>query len=105
MCQPNTPSNITKTNGLTHETKIILRIQRLHLPLTFPSLRDILASVHPVHPWLPGHGSVRPCLCFGDADNGGSNPVQIWAVEVEKTAYLPSGRGNDYICWSLRHNF
>nr|CTQ34926.1 AC5b protein [Croton yellow vein mosaic virus]CUR29859.1 AC5b protein [Croton yellow vein mosaic virus] len=105
MGQPNTPSNIRKTNNLTHVTNIILRIKRLHLTWAFTSLRDIWASVHPVHPGLPVHGSVRPCLCFGDADNGGSSTVHIWAVEVETTAYLRSGRGNDYICWTLRHNF
>nr|CUH74515.1 AC5 protein [Croton yellow vein mosaic virus]CUH74522.1 AC5 protein [Croton yellow vein mosaic virus]CUR24663.1 AC5 protein [Croton yellow vein mosaic virus] len=105
MGQPNTPSNIRKTNNLTHVTNIILRIKRLHLTWAFTSLRDIWASVHPVHPGLPVHGSVRPCLCFGDAGNGDNCTSSIGAVEVETTAYLRSGRGNDYICWTLRHSF
>nr|WDE41079.1 AC5 [Papaya leaf curl Karnataka virus] len=105
MGQPNTPSNIRKTNNLTHVTNIILRIKRLHLTWAVTSLRDIRASVHPAHQGLPGHGSVGPCLCFGDPDNGGSSTVQIWDDKVETTAYLRSGRVNDYFCWTLRHNF
>ncbi|AEY78474.1 AC5b [Papaya leaf curl virus] len=105
MGQAHSPRDIRQTYNLTHVTNIILSIKRLHFTWAFTSLRDIWASVHPVHPGLPVHGSVRPCLCFGDADNGGSSTVHIWAVEVETTAYLRSGRGNDYICWTLRHNF
>nr|QBO66584.1 AC5 [Papaya leaf curl virus] len=105
MGQPNTPSNITKTNGLTHVIKIILRIQRLDLNWTFPAPRDLWASEHPVTPGLPVHGPVGPWICFGDAEHGGSSTGHIWAGQVETTAYLPRGRGNEYICWSLRHNF
>nr|WBU87157.1 AC5 [Papaya leaf curl Bagalkote virus] len=105
MGQPNTPSNIRETNNLTHVTNIILRIKRPHSTWDYTSFMDIWASVHPAPPGLRGQGSVGPCLCFGDPDNGGSSTVHIWDDQVDTTAYLRSGRVNDYICWTLRHNF
>ncbi|QBP05527.1 AC5 [Papaya leaf curl Lucknow virus 2] len=92
MGQPNTPSNITKTNGLTHVIKIMSASKGLDLNWTFPAPRDIWTSVHPGHPGLSVHGPVRPCFCFGDADNGGSSTAHIWAVEVETATYLRCGR-------------
>ncbi|QBC98463.1 AC5 protein [Cotton leaf curl Khokran virus] len=104
MGQPSTTSNITNTHYFTYMLNIMSGLKRLNLTWTFTSSRNIWTSVHPVHPGLSVHGPVRPCFCFGDADNGGSSTARVWAVEVETTAYLRSGRGNDYICWSLRHN-
>nr|WLD18036.1 C5 Protein [Chilli leaf curl virus] len=103
--QTSTTSNITNTHDFTNVLDIMSGLKRLDLTRAFTSPRNIWASVHPVHLGLSVHGPVRPCFCFGDADNGGSSTAGIWAVEVETTAYLRGGRGNDYICWSLRHNF
>nr|UQH66814.1 pathogenicity determinant [Papaya leaf curl virus] len=105
MGQPITTSNITNTHDFTNVLDIMSGLKRLDLTWAFTSSRDIWTSVHPVHPGLSVHGPVRPCFCFGDADNGGNSTAGIWAVEVETAAYLRGGRGNDYICWSLRHNF
>nr|AFB17989.1 Ac5 protein [Tomato leaf curl Ranchi virus] len=105
MGQPSPTSNITDTHDFTYMLNVMSRLKRLHLTWAFTASRHIWTSVHPVHPGLSVHGPVRPCSCFGDADNGGSSTARIWAVEVETAAYLRSGRGNDYICWSLRHNF
>nr|AXQ88117.1 AC6 [Tomato leaf curl Joydebpur virus] len=105
MGRPNSPSNIDNTHDFTYVLDIMSRLKRLDLTWVFTSSRNIWASVHPVHPGLPVHRPVRPCFCFGDADNGGSSTAGIWADEVETAAYLRGGRGNDYICWSLRHNF
>nr|ALO78605.1 C5 protein [Cotton leaf curl Kokhran virus - Burewala] len=104
MGQPSTPSNITNTHYFTYMLNIMSGLKRLNLTWTFTSSRNIWTSGHPVHTGLSVHGPVDPCFCFGDADNGGSSTARVWAAEVETTAYLRSGRGNDYICWSLRHN-
>nr|AFB83477.1 C5 protein [Cotton leaf curl Burewala virus] len=104
MGQASTTSNITNTHYFTYKLNIMSGLKRLNHTWTFTSSRNIWSSVHPVHPGLSVHGPVRPCICFGDADNGGSSTAHIWAVEVEREAYLRSGRGNEYICWSLRHN-
>ncbi|ACI06018.1 AC5 protein [Mesta yellow vein mosaic virus-[India:Bongaon:2008]] len=104
MGQPNTPSNIRKTNNLTHVTNIILRIKRLHLTWAFTSLRNIRASVHPVHSGLPIHGPVRPHTRLCDADSGGNCTGCIRAVEVQSTTHLRRGGRNDDIGSSLRHN-
>nr|WAK97803.1 AC5 protein [Cherry tomato leaf curl virus] len=105
MGQPGSTSDITNTHDLAYMDYIVSGLKRLDLTWAFTSSRDIWTSVHPVHPGLSVHGPVRPCFCFGDADNGGSSTAHIWAVEVETATYLRSGSGNDYICWSLRHNF
>nr|BBA21850.1 AC5 protein [Tobacco curly shoot virus] len=105
MSQPSSTRNITDTHDFTYMLNVMSRLKRLDLTWAFTSFRDIWTSVHPVHPGLSVHGPVRPCSCFGDADNGGSSTAHIWAVEVETATYLRSGSGNDYICWSLRHNF
>nr|ALS35321.1 AC5 [Tomato leaf curl virus]ALS35328.1 AC5 [Tomato leaf curl virus] len=105
MGQPNSPGNIRQTDHLTHLTIIILSIERLDLTRTLTASRHIRAPEHSVYSGLPIHGPVGPCLCFGDADNGGSSTVHRWAVEVETATYLRSGRENEHICWSLRHNF
>ncbi|ABO21327.1 AC5 protein [Mesta yellow vein mosaic virus [Barrackpore2:eastern India]] len=104
MGQPNTPSNIRKTNNLTHVTNIILRIKRLHLTWAFTSLRNIWASVHPVHSGLPIHGPVRPHTRLCDADSGGNCTGCIGAVEVQSTTHLRRGGRNDDIGRTLRHN-
>nr|AFB83443.1 C5 protein [Cotton leaf curl Burewala virus] len=103
MGQPSTPSNITNTPYFTYMVNIIREFKRLDLTWPFTPSRNMGTSVHPVHPGLFVHGPVRPCFCLGDADNGGSSTVHIWAVEVETAAYLRKRGGNDYICWSLRH--
>nr|AFB83425.1 C5 protein [Cotton leaf curl Burewala virus] len=104
MGQPSTPSNITNTHYSTYMLNIMREFKRLDLTWSFTSSTNIWTSVHPVHPGLFFHGPVDPCFSFGDADNGGSSTAHIWAVEVETTAYLRKRGGNDYICWSLRHN-
>nr|AWK29919.1 AC5 [Tomato leaf curl Gujarat virus] len=105
MGQPNSPRNIGQAYHLTHVTNVVLSIERLDLTRALTALRDIRAPVHSVDPGLPVHGPVGPCLCFGDADNGGNSTAHRWGVEVETPAYLRSGRGNDDLCWTLRHNF
>nr|AHA82221.1 AC5 [Tomato leaf curl Joydebpur virus] len=98
-------SNIKDTHDFTNVLDIMWGVKRLDLTRPFTSPRNIRGFVHPVHHGLPVHGHVGPCRSLCDADNGGSSTAGIWAVEVETAAYLRGGRGNDYICWSLRHNF
>nr|WNV28188.1 AC5 Protein [Tomato leaf curl Karnataka virus] len=104
MGQSSTASDITDTHDLPYMDYIVPGLKRLDLTWAFTSSRDVWTSVHSVHPGLSVHGPVRPCFCFGDAGNGDSSTAHIRAVEVETAAYLRCGRGNDYICWSLRHN-
>nr|CCI69932.1 truncated replication associated protein [Cotton leaf curl Burewala virus] len=61
---------ITNTHYFTYMLNIMSGLKRLNLTWTFTSSRNIWTSVHPVHPGLSVHGPVRPCFCFGDADNG-----------------------------------
>nr|AGT50906.1 AC5 protein [Cotton leaf curl virus] len=105
MGQPSTTSNITNTHYFTYMLNIMSGLKRLNLTWTFTSSRNIWTSVHPVHPGLPVHRPVCPCLLFCDADNGGSSTAGVWAAEVQTPAYFRRGRRNDDIGSSLRHNY
>nr|AFB83522.1 C5 protein [Cotton leaf curl Burewala virus] len=104
MGQPIATSNVTYTHYFTYMLNIWSGLKRLNLTWTFTSARNIRSSGHPVHTGVSVQGLDRTCFLLGDAQHGGSSTAHIWAVEVETAAYLRSGRGNDYICWSLRHN-
>nr|CUM44321.1 C5 protein defective [Cotton leaf curl Burewala virus] len=85
MGQPSTTSNITNTHYFTYMLNIMSGLKRLNLTWTFTSSRNIWTSVHPVHPGLSVHGPVRPCFCFGDADNGGSSTARVWLSKLRRT--------------------
>nr|ART89124.1 AC6 protein [Tomato leaf curl Joydebpur virus] len=105
MGQPSSTSNIPNTHDFANVLDVMSGLKRWDLTWAFQSSRTIWASGHPGNPGPPGQGPVRPCFLFGEPEHGGSNPAGNWAVQIETAAYLRGGRGNDYICWSLRHNF
>nr|AWD84451.1 C5 protein [Cotton leaf curl virus] len=103
--QPSSTGNITDTHDFTYMLNVMSGLKRLDLTWAFTSSRNIWTSVHPVHPGLPVHRPVCPCLLFCDADNGGSSTAGVWAAEVQTPAYFRRGRRNDDIGSSLRHNY
>nr|APX61408.1 AC5 [Tomato yellow leaf curl Thailand virus] len=104
MSKPNTTGNVRQTDYLAHMTNVVLRIERLHFTWTLTSLRDIRTSIHSVKPRLSVCRSVLPYLPFCDADSGDSSTAVVWAVEVQTATYFRDGRGNENICWTLRHS-
>ncbi|AEL28909.1 AC5 [East African cassava mosaic Cameroon virus-Ghana] len=70
---------------------IISLFIRLNLTWAFTALRDVWASIHPVHLGLPIHGPDGPYSAFGDADSRGNHTVRVWAVEVQPPPHLGYG--------------
>nr|UFP63102.1 AC5 [East African cassava mosaic virus] len=91
VCQPRPTSHITNHLTYTKVLHIISLLKRLDLTWAFTALRDIWASIHPVHSGLSIHGPVGPYFSSGDADSGGNNTVLVWAVEVQPPPHFGYG--------------
>nr|UIK24192.1 C5 protein [Watermelon chlorotic stunt virus] len=105
MSDSTPPSNITHTPDDTGVLNVVSLFVRLNFAWAFTALRDIWASIHPVHPGLSIHGPVGPLSTLAcDEDSGGKSTAHVGAVEVQFSTNLRNGSGNENISCSLRHN-
>nr|AGV76866.1 AC5 protein [Squash leaf curl China virus] len=91
MCESGSSGNITNTHHLTNMRDIVPRFKRLDFRWAFTAPWNVGTSIHPVHLGFSVHGPVCPGLSLCDAGNGDNCTGNIWAVEVETSAYLRGG--------------